>query len=242
MGTSFWAVVYHVSSIVIVTMTCWQLWRSQRPYQTLGLLLLYKTLGALIVIQIFQFSMVNQWLAERMSSSFTLFPFYTDWLWTTTFSLIIIWKMADLHQLFLSKTESEWLLTKLVYSNLSMLTLGLFAERAMGSLRLVLFSFAAGLLLYIFRLVWQDLRMIASKQSRTIATTYYVTIAFLSFAWISFPILWMLSPLGFALLSNSQSEFSIAFIHSVTKIGFFFCVWFGWKKMEREEGHEEERV
>ncbi len=218
--------LYILISWAMLWFIVWQLFVAREPsHAMIWQWMLIKTLGALTIAT---------YLTKGSSLGvFTLSSLFADWLWTTTITWMIIWRLAYFN---VSKVAQpgRTLLVKLLWSNLTMLVLGMMAERASGGLRWLLLTFASLCFFYILSVIWIPLYKQAQYLPRVAYRTYLIASSFVTLSWLLFPIIWLLSPLAVGWLDENQAMTGLSIMQIVTKVGLFQILFFALYQVKRE--------
>jgi bacteriorhodopsin len=197
---------------------------SMRRHQTVIRLLLLKSLGAVFIASLL---MINHQQVTLFSS------YFFDWLWTTPLTLLILWALAN-RQWKYSSPHRRGMRMQLLFATTCMLAFGLIAEQTEATTRWISFFIAATLLAFIFSRIWGVLNRDAQHQTRTQYRLFVWAATFISVAWLIFPLLWLLGPLGLNWLHETLLAPMIAICHLLTKSIFFLFIYFGVRWQERD--------
>jgi bacteriorhodopsin len=197
---------------------------SQLRNQTVIHFLFIKSLGAVFIASLLMFNDFQQtWVP----------PYFFDWLWTTPFTLLILWALAN-RQWTYSSPHGRGLRMQLLLATIAMLAFGMIAERVETLSRGVSFLLAALCLVFILVRVWGVLYREAQHQTREQYRLFLWTATFVSVAWLIFPLLWLLGPLAFNWIAETMFVSALATSHLLTKFSFFLLVYFGIRWQERD--------
>ncbi|MGB6229929.1 MAG: bacteriorhodopsin [Litorimonas sp.] len=153
---------------------------------------------------------------------------YLDWVVTTP---LLLWALASTAHFH--RPHDRPLLAGLIVTDIIMILSGLMADLAIVPwVRWLWFAVGVSCLLIIINITWGRLRRDAYHDGAELGKAYDKVAAFLSVAWIGYPLIWALGPTGADVIGSelsiplqvllpiaSKVGFSILDLHELRKIG-----------------------
>ena len=141
---------------------------------------------------------------------------YADWIITTPLLLWALFSTAYFYR------EFEWtLFIGLVFADVIMILSGLMADLAVSEgAKWAWYSIGCGALLTMILIVWGKMRRVAHAQSPELGKAYTKVAAFLSAAWVGYPLIWALGPMGSGALSHEVTTILFVVLPILSKVGF----------------------
>ena len=141
---------------------------------------------------------------------------YADWIVTTPLLLWALFSTAYFYRPF------EWtLFIGLVFADIVMILCGLFGDLATDTgVKWVFYSVGVGALMTMIAIVWGKMRRVAHAQSPELGRAYTKVAAFLSVAWVGYPLIWALGPMGAGLLGHAPTTALFVVLPILSKVGF----------------------
>ena len=141
---------------------------------------------------------------------------YADWLVTTPLLLWALFSTAYFHRPF------EWtLFIGLVFADVIMILSGLLGDLATDPfVRWTCFAVGCGALATMIVVVWGKMRRVAYAQSHELGSAYTKVAAFLTAAWIGYPVIWALSPAGSDVFGSGLTTILLVVLPILSKVGF----------------------
>ena len=159
---------------------------------------------------------------------------YADWLVTTPLLLWALFSTAYFYRPF------EWtLFVGLVVADVIMILSGLLADLTPDpTAKWALYAVGCGALLTLIAVVWGKMRRVAYAQSPELGRTYTKVAAFLSLAWVAYPLIWALGAPGLDMLSKSTTGVLLVLVPILSKVGFSIFDLYELRKLGRvRPGH-----
>ena len=159
---------------------------------------------------------------------------YADWIVTTPLLLWALFSTAYFYRPF------EWtLFIGLVFADVIMILSGLMGDLATDpGVKWSFYSVGVGALATMILVVWGKMRRVAFAQSRELGQAYTKVAAFLSLAWIGYPLIWALGPMGTGALSHEITTILFVVLPIASKVGFSLFDLYELRKLGRvRPGH-----
>jgi len=144
---------------------------------------------------------------------------YCDWLVTTP--LIVLALALTAH---LKRTQIAWDVTwLLIFAQALTILTGLFAHVTTSETGMYLwFTVGCGAMVLVWYLIWVPLMRIAREDDGLLYAKYKRLGLFVIALWASYPIVWMLSPIGLHYLSQETTRILFVILPVICKPGFGF--------------------
>ena len=102
-----------------------------------------------------------------------------------------------------------------------MILSGLMADLAVTDVaRWTWFAVGVACLLIIIKITWGTMRRVAYEQSEALGKAYVKVAAFLTVAWIGYPLIWALGPTGADVIGSGLSIPLLVLLPIASKVGF----------------------
>jgi len=141
---------------------------------------------------------------------------YADWVITTPLLLWALFSTAYFYRPF------EWTLyIGMVFADVIMILSGLMGDLATDpAVKWAWYSVGVGALVVLVFCVWSKMRAVAYAQSEALGKAYVKVAAFLSVAWVCYPVIWALSPSGTGAITTGLTTILFVLVPIVSKVGF----------------------
>ena len=159
---------------------------------------------------------------------------YADWIVTTPLLLWALFSTAYFYRPF------EWtLFIGLVFADVIMILSGLMGDLATDpGVKWAWYSVGCGALATMILVVWGKMRRVAYAQSAELGKSYTKVAAFLSAAWVGYPLIWALGPMGMGVLGHATTTILFVVLPIASKVGFSLFDLYELRKLGRvRPGH-----
>ncbi|WP_051881467.1 bacteriorhodopsin [Parvularcula oceani] len=141
---------------------------------------------------------------------------YLDWLVTTP---LLLWLLGSTATFY--RANDTRLIGSLMFADVVMILSGLFADlTAEQSVRWLWYTIGCVSFLLILWQVWGPLRRIAGEQGEALSKTYTRVAAYLTVFWVSYPLVWLISPSGIGIVGPTVSIALFVILPAFSKVGF----------------------
>ncbi|MGB3456078.1 MAG: bacteriorhodopsin [Litorimonas sp.] len=141
---------------------------------------------------------------------------YLDWVVTTP---LLLWALASTAHFY--RPHDRPLLAGLIIADIIMILSGLMADWAVEPwAQWTWFAVGVACLLIIIKITWGTLRRVAYDQGKALGDAYVKVAAFLSAAWVGYPLIWALGPTGIDVIGGGLSVALLVLLPIASKVGF----------------------
>ena len=141
---------------------------------------------------------------------------YLDWVVTTP---LLLWALASTAHFY--RPHDRPLLAGLIITDIIMIISGLMADIAQADwVRWFWFATGTACLLIIIAITWGRLRRDAYHDGPELGKAYDKVAAFLTAAWIGYPLIWALGPTGADVIGPGLSIPLLVLLPIASKVGF----------------------
>ena len=141
---------------------------------------------------------------------------YVDWVVTTPLLLWALFSTAYFYRPF-----ERTLFAGLVGADIIMILSGLMADLSGDSpVQWLWYSIGVGALCVLIGVVWGKMRRVAYSDSPELGRAYTKVAAFLSIAWVGYPLIWFLAPTGINVLPEGLTIALFVILPILSKVGF----------------------
>ncbi len=118
--------------------------------------------------------------------------------------------------------KNKTLIAGLMGADVVMVVCGLITDLSPTPLRYVWYLLGVVAFLVVLWLIWFPLRAIATTQGPELARVFNRVAGLLTVLWIAYPTVWLLSPSGLGLLSQTFDTALFVFVPVMSKVGWSF--------------------